>query len=58
MVEISEEEFRMATGRHIWNMTDHENDGFHPKILNSTTHISTYDKNRTFDRSYSFLGKT
>jgi hypothetical protein len=47
----------MATGRHICTMTDHENDGFHPRNLNSATPISTYDKNLTFDRPYSLLGK-
>jgi len=36
MVKISEEEFRMKAGRHIWIMTDHENDGFNSRNLNST----------------------
>jgi len=39
MVEISEEEFRMPTGRHIWTMTEHEKDAFHPRNLNSSTPI-------------------
>jgi hypothetical protein len=47
----------MATGRHIWTMTDHENDGFHPRNLLSTTPISTYDKNRAFGRPHSLLSK-
>jgi len=57
MVKISEEEFRMAAGNHIWTMTDHENDGFHPRNLNSTKPTSTYHKNRAFGRPHSLLGK-
>jgi hypothetical protein len=56
MVGTLKEKFRMATGRHIWTMTDHEYDGFQPTNLNSTTPASTYDKFRTFDRPHSLLG--
>ena len=48
----------MEAGTHICTMTDHENDGFNQKNLNSTKPISTYDKNGAFGRPHSLLGKT
>jgi len=47
----------MEAGTHICTMTDHENDGFHQRNLNSTKPISTYDKNGAFGRPHSFWVK-
>jgi len=55
MVKISQEESRLAAGRNIWTKTDHENDGFHSRNPNSTTHISTYDINRAFSSATFFI---
>jgi hypothetical protein len=34
----------MAIGIQFWAMTDHENNGFHPRNLNLTTPMSIYGK--------------
>jgi len=44
MVKISEEKFRMTAGRHIWIMTDHENDGFNSRNLNSKNLFGKVEK--------------